>query len=148
MKQISVLVVLVFLILGCEPKLKPEKPSNLIPKDKMTLVLYDLFVVNSAKGINRKVLEENRLNPERYLLEKHSIDSVQFAESNNYYAHDIEVYNTIIDDVKQKITSEKKKYEAISEKSKEKKEQIKDSIKRSREVIDTKPLINRRKKAD
>ena len=148
MKQISVLIILVFLILGCEPKLKPEKPSNLIPKDKMTLVLYDLFIVNSAKGTNRSIFEKNGINPERYLLERHKIDSVQFAESNNYYAHDIEEYNSIIDEIKQRITAEKQKYETVSKKETDTKDQLKDSLKRALEAVEKKPLINRVKKAD
>lgn len=130
MRNLGVILFLGILIFGCEPRLKPEKPQNLIPKDKMTLVLYDMFVINSAKGINRLKLEKNGINPERYILTKHSIDSVQFAKSNDYYAHDLEVYDEIIEAVKQKITSNKENFEALEKKDVPSKRRVKDSLKR------------------
>lgn len=130
MRNLSVILFLGILIFGCEPRLKPEKPQNLIPKDKMTMVLYDMFVINSAKGINRLKLEKNGINPERYILTKHSIDSVQFAKSNDYYAHDLEVYDEIIEAVKQKITSNKENFEALEKKDVPSKRRVKDSLKR------------------
>lgn len=149
MRNLGVILFLGILFFGCEPRLKPEKPQNLIPKDKMTLVLYDMFVINSAKGINRLKLEKNGINPERYILTKHSIDSVQFAKSNDYYAHDLEVYDEIINDVKNKVTSEKAKYEALVKAEKEKLKVGTDSLK---SILKKLPLedksLNNVKKSD
>jgi hypothetical protein len=129
MKQLAVIFSLGLFVFGCKPQLKPEKPENLIPKDEMTLVLYDLFVVNSAKGIDRVLFENKGINPEVYILEKYNIDSTQFAKSNDYYAHDIEVYNDIIEKVKERITLEAEKFEVIS-KEEQNKERKRDSLKR------------------
>ena len=83
LKKIS--VILLFLsCLACSDK--PKKPDNLISETKMEAVLYDLYMINSAKGVNRKLLEKNGFVPETYILTKHNVDSLQFAESNNYYA--------------------------------------------------------------
>lgn len=132
MRHILSLLVIVVFITSCEPKLKPEQPQGLISKGDMVNVLYDMFVINSAKGINRKVLEVNGLFPENYILEKYKIDSLQFAQSNNYYAHDLEVYASIIEDVKAKIEKEKKVFLEIDEKEQEAAKKRRDSIKEER----------------
>ena len=135
MKRFIVALLLGMSVLACEPKLKPEKPDHLIPKDKMTEVLYDMFVVNAAKGINRRKLELEGLNPEQYILQKHSIDSVQFAKSNDYYAHDIEAYSEIIETVKKRLTIEKDRFEAINKEEEDEKKRKRDSLHKLR-VID------------
>ena len=125
-------------VMSCEPKIKPEKPQGLIPETDMTNILYDMFVMNSAKGINRKLLEVNGVSPEKYILEKYNIDSLQFAQSNNYYAHDLEAYEAIIESVTEKITKDRDIFEAIEEKEQEEAKRRRDSIKAAREKrIDT-----------
>lgn len=141
MKKIVALILVFFTFLGCEPKLKPEKPDNLIPKDKMADVLKDIFVVNSAKGISRLKLEKVGLNPEEYILKKHNVDSLRFAQSNNYYAHDVEAYTAIIEDVKAKITAEKDIFTALEKEEQEKYKRRKDSIRKARQELKANPVI-------
>ena len=95
------------LAMACNSSDKHKKPENLIPKDKMTNVLYDLYIINAAKGVNRKLLEDNGVIPEDYVLTKHNIDSTQFAESNVYYAFNADDYNDIVETVKDRIEKEK-----------------------------------------
>ena len=130
MKGFITVLLLGMLVLACEPKLKPEKPDNLISKDKMTEVLYDMFVVNAAKGVNRRKLELEGINPERYILEKYNIDSLQFAQSNDYYAYDIETYGSIIETIKKRLTKEKEHFEAIDKKEQDAKKRKRDSLKK------------------
>ncbi len=78
-------VVLVLAMASCDEKLI-EKPKNLIAKDQMTNVLFDLAIMNAAKTTNALLLQEHDLEPTRFVLEKYGIDSVQFAESDKYYA--------------------------------------------------------------
>ncbi len=128
MKKSIVLLIAILLCFSCEPNLKPEKPDNLIPKDKMTDLLFDMFIVTSAKGIKRTKFESFGLDPEDYILKKYNIDSLQFAESNNYYAYDVELYKSMIEDVKAKLSSEKEKYEAIEKKEEEERKRKRDSL--------------------
>ena len=79
----------------------------------MSEILYDLYVINAAKGVNRKLLETKGFKPETYVLTKYQIDSVQFAESNAYYAFDTETYQDILEQVKARLQKEKAKYEAV-----------------------------------
>ncbi len=112
-KNLSVIIVLFLLVAACSSTKKPKKPDNLISKDKMTQVVYDLYVINAAKGVNRRLLENNGIVPESYILSKHNIDFIQFADSNAYYAFSPDVYKAIVDEVKERLEKEKEVYEEI-----------------------------------
>lgn len=133
MNRFLILLLVFCLFLGCEPNIKPKKPDSLIDKDKMTNVLYDMFITSSAKGTSRTKFEIKGIDPETYILKKYNIDSLQFAMSNDYYAHDIDVYKEMIESIKSRLTSEKEKYQAIDKKESELKKKEKDSLKRLRQ---------------
>jgi hypothetical protein len=94
----------------------------------MSDILFDLYIVNASKGVNRKLLESNNFAPEAYVLNKYNIDSTQFANSNAYYAFNIDVYKAIVEQVKSRLEKEKGKYEEI-------KEREEDSLKKKRDSI-------------
>ena len=106
-------MVLCFLLMSCNGRDKPKKPDNLISKGKMAEVLYDLYIINAAKGVNKKMLEASGFNPETYILTKHNIDSLQFADSNMYYAFDTEAYQAIVEQVKARLVREKDEVEEL-----------------------------------
>ncbi|WP_209401794.1 DUF4296 domain-containing protein [Pseudozobellia sp. WGM2] len=83
-KKINILF-LVLCLCSCNEKLL-EKPDGLIAKDKMVQVLKDVAIINAAKTTNISVLRDNNVEPMTYVFEKHGIDSLQFAESDRYYA--------------------------------------------------------------
>lgn len=131
-KLLAISFVIMLLCVACEPNLKPKKPDNLISKEKMTELLYDMFIASSAKGVNRSKFEKLGLDPETYILKKYDIDSLQFAQSNDYYAHDIELYKSMIEAVKSKLSAEKEKYTAIDEEEQKENKRKKDSIRAER----------------
>jgi len=106
-------MVICLLMLACNGNQRPKKPENLISKDKMALLIYDLYIINAAKGVNRKLLESNGLVPETYILTKYNIDSTQFADSNTYYAFEPEDYKGIIEKVKTRLEKDKDTFEAL-----------------------------------
>lgn len=82
----KVIYILVLVIMGsCAEKLL-EKPDNLIPKDKMIDILNDLAILNAAKNTNVAILRNHDIEPMEYIFTKYEIDSVQFVESDRYYA--------------------------------------------------------------
>ena len=85
-----------------------NKPENLISKNKMADILYDMSLINVAKGVNRSILENNGIIPENYIFNKHQIDSLTFAKSNEYYSYDLKDYQLIYDMVKIKLEKNKK----------------------------------------
>lgn len=104
-----------------------KKPNNLIPKDKMVSILYDISLLNAGRSINQNVLNEYGIVPMAYIYKKHSIDSLQLINSDTYYASLPTVYEAIYTEVKEKLDNEEaamviKKEEAsqtAAEKSKE-----------------------------
>ncbi|MBN4070800.1 DUF4296 domain-containing protein [Olleya sp. AH-315-F22] len=129
-------IVLVALVISCKNNNieKPKKPDNLISKDKMVEIIYDISLINSAKGSNKIIIENEGIIPEEYIYKKHNIDSVQFALSNEYYAYNLKTYEAIYNNVKDKLEKDKKKIQAIIEAE----QKIKDSIsKKTRRAFDS-----------
>lgn len=129
------------MVFACQREKRPERPDNLISKEKMADVLIDMFIVNSAKGVNKRVLERNGVNPETYILDKHGIDSLQFAQSNAYYAYDIEGYKKIMDDVAGKIERQKVKYDSINKVEEAERKRKNDSVKAATRAKYSKPKV-------
>ncbi len=110
MKHFFYIIVLIALF-GCSGMDKPKKPKNLIAKDKMKEIMYEVYILNAAKGVNRKILELNGIMPLEYVYKKYDIDSLQFAESNTYYAYDTEGYLAMIENVKVNLQKNKDLHE-------------------------------------
>jgi hypothetical protein len=104
MKKSVVLVYLLFLIIGCHSN-TIEKPNNLIDKDKMTDILYDMSLLEAIKtqningGISNKSANE-------YIYKKYKIDSIQFIKSNKYYASNLEEYKKMFEKIKERLNNE------------------------------------------
>ena len=111
-----------------------KKPANLISEDQMVEILFDVILINSAKGVNKQLLQNNIENPLNYIYRTYGIDSLQFTESNTYYTYHTDQYNSIYEKVESKLDKEKLAYQAIIDN----KIRIKDSIKKSKQnQIDT-----------
>jgi hypothetical protein len=119
-------ILLIALIISCKNNNieRPKKPNNLISKDKMIEIIYDISIINSAKGVNKKLIENKGISPEDYIYKRHNIDSLQFALSNEYYAFNLKTYEAIYNSVKEKLEKDKKHFQAIIKAE----QKIKDSI--------------------
>ena len=148
MKRLLILLIIMSII-GCNSIDKPKKPENLISQDKMVDVLYDVFILTSAKGTSKGILEDHGIYPENYVFEKHKIDSLQFALSNEYYGFHVEDYESILARVEERFNKDKAKFEAdIAAEGKEKKRK-KDSIKKLSDSLNPKSrLLKETKKLD
>lgn len=106
MKKVLVLS-LGWFTLSCAEKLI-EPPENLIPEEKMVEILHDLTILNAAKTSFPNVLNENDFGIMEFLYNKHKIDSVQFTESDRYYASLPVQYQSIYEQVEGKLEKRKK----------------------------------------
>lgn len=104
-KIISVLVILVTLI-SCKEEVI-EKPNHLIAKESMVNIMYDLSILEAMKYQNPNSLEVYKTDPSQYIYEKYKIDSVQFAQSNKYYASDYKEYKNMFDKVSKRLEQNK-----------------------------------------
>ena len=82
-----------------------EKPKNLIGKDKMVDILYDISLLEAIKTQNINGGMNSKMGNE-YIYKKYKIDSVQFVKSNKYYASDIEEYKKMFEKIKERLNAE------------------------------------------
>ena len=99
MKKLILIGLLGFMI-ACNHTV--EKPNNLIPKDKMTDILYDLSLLEAIKSQNVNGGISNK-NANTFIYKKYKIDSLQLVRSNKYYASDIESYKKMFQEVKRRL---------------------------------------------
>lgn len=90
-----------------------EKPDNLIAEDDMVKIFYDLAILDAMKSHNPLSLETYGVQPDRYIYKKYSIDSLQFATSNKYYASNIQKYKSMYSQVNDRLKSEKAKIDDV-----------------------------------
>lgn len=123
-------ILTLLLLVSCQKNTidKPKKPDNLISKDKMVEIIYDMSLITVAKGVNKRLLEDEGLNPREYVFKKHGIDSIQFIQSNNYYAYNLKNYDEIYTEVKLKLEKEKTYFNEVIAKEK----RVNDSLKEER----------------
>lgn len=118
------------LLMSCYNVNKPKKPENLIPKDRMVEIIIDMALFSSVKGLNKYELQQYGVMPVDYIYKKHHIDSLQFALSNEYYAYDIDEYESIYERVHDSLQALKEKYKLLETEEMEAKRK-EDSIRRS-----------------
>jgi len=133
MRYFKILIILlcVSVVVGCNSNRieKPKKPKNLIKKQDMVSIIYDMSILTASKGVNKKLLEENGILPENFVYEKHGIDSVQFALSNEYYAYNLDAYEEIFNDVKKRLAEEKIILDSINNVEAEERKKLRDQEK-------------------
>lgn len=110
MKQFGVILVVLLAMVSCGEKIM-EQPEDLIAKDKMVQILYDFAVINAAKSTNSIVLEDYFESPTSFVLEKYGVDSLQFVQSDRYYASQPLLYEGIYKEVASKLESNKNRME-------------------------------------
>jgi hypothetical protein len=106
MKNRVCLIVLILGLISCNSKYI-EKPENLIQEDQMIDIIYDLSILEAIKSSNPVLLENNNIDPYTYIYKKYNIDSLQFAQSNAYYASNLKKYRKMYSEVEQKIQDKK-----------------------------------------
>jgi hypothetical protein len=100
------------LVFGCKES-AIEKPSNLIEKNKMVDILYDISLLEAVRSQNIKGgISTSEIN--QFIFKKYKIDSTQFVSSNKYYASDVEDYKKMFEKVKTKLEEDTKKVTGVS----------------------------------
>ena len=121
-------IIYLFLAIGivsCTSNTIYKKPKDLIPKDSMVMLMQEMYVAASARNVKNKELQ-TKVNYMPLVYDKFKIDSLRFASSNLYYTSKIEIYNEIVEQVKNNLDTLKKQYEL--------KLKIKDSLKREEKM--------------
>ncbi|WP_281541462.1 DUF4296 domain-containing protein [Maribacter aestuarii] len=112
MKKSTIFFVVLMFLFSCAEKLI-KKPDNLIPRDKMVEILKEMTILNAAKSTNLGILKDNGIEPTTYVFEKFDVDSIQFVESDRYYASLPQEYEAIYKEVESLLEAQKKRVEEI-----------------------------------
>ncbi|MEM7085364.1 MAG: DUF4296 domain-containing protein [Bacteroidota bacterium] len=129
MRFVLHIVLMALVFSGCQDVKYPEPPENLLPKEKFVQVLADAYIGNASRSrsVNNRILRNNGIQLDSLLYNKHQVDSLSFAESNTYYASNLEVYTEIILEVQKLLTEKKVRIDSLSKPENEKANQKKDS---------------------
>ncbi|WP_420603895.1 DUF4296 domain-containing protein [Flagellimonas sp.] len=111
----AILIFVGMLLFSCGEKVIKE-PENLIPKEKMVLVLHDLAVLNATKSSYKAALDNNDIDIMEFLYKKYQIDSVQFSQSDLYYASIPLEYQEIYEKVESILERKKNAMEGKAQK--------------------------------
>lgn len=112
-KLIFVFIILLSIALESCGNEKANIPKNLIPQNTMEEILYDLAIIDGARIADPQGLIEAGISQQAFIFEKYKIDSLQFAESNNYYTSNIDGYIVMLEKVLSKIEIEKTVLDSI-----------------------------------
>lgn len=117
-------ILLIFFIVSCQDISPVEKPEGLIDKEKMEEIIYEIAIVNGARGYNMQLLSKYGVHPETYIFDKFGIDSLQYANSVAYYSSDIEGYKKMYQSIQKRIEGQFKHYDSLAKIEKK----VKDSL--------------------
>lgn len=106
MKKGVLFFILISLILSCKEEVV-KKPENLIEKEIMVDVMYDLALLEAIKYQSPNALQAHKINPDEYIYKKYKIDSAQFVRSNMYYASDYKEYKKMYDQINSRLEKNK-----------------------------------------
>lgn len=124
MKHSAILFIFFLIFFGCQNVDQPEKPKNLIPKDKMVDILTETYLANAARSVDNKSIIEKGIKMDSLIYRNFGVDSLQFAKSNAFYAADVNTYMSIFQEVETRLDVMRKKMDSLWERERD----IKDSI--------------------
>ena len=119
MKKGVLFFILISLIFSCKEEVV-KKPENLIEKEIMVDVMYDLALLEAIKYQSPNALQAHKINTDEYIYKKYKIDSAQFVQSNMYYASDYKEYKKMYDQINSRLVKNKSLLEEAIKNEKDK----------------------------
>lgn len=113
MKNFIILTLVLFLSVSCEKELV-KQPKGLIEKEKMLDIMYDLSILEAVKYQHPLSLDSIDANQKRFVLQKYKVDSLQFAQSNIYYAADYEGYKDMFDEIAKRLEKNQRAADSLA----------------------------------
>lgn len=117
MKKTIYSLVLVILIISCKEK-PVSKPNQMIDKETMANILYDIALLQASVSFKPNVVNEN-VEVDQYIYEKYGIDSITLHQNQRFYASDVEAFKKMYADILERIKEEEVKTDSLSKIDKE-----------------------------
>lgn len=110
-----VFAILTVLLLGCQDIKRPEKPKDLIPKEKMISILTEAYLANASQNVRNQAIFAQAIDLDSLIYAKFGIDSLQFKKSNDYYSFDFNTYIEMLSEVESNLEFLDKSLDSIRE---------------------------------
>lgn len=104
-------ILLALLMLSSCTQVEEVPPENLIGEEKMADLIFELAVLDAAKGFVPKDQKGRIVLDADSFYQFHEIDSAQFTSSNTYYAKQPKAYLRIVSMAKSKLEEFEKNME-------------------------------------
>jgi len=102
MRKVLVSLCFLFVLIACESKINYQKPDNLLSKNQMVDLLFDMHIAAATSNVSNLESEKNR-NYMSLIYEKYGIDSTEFAINNHYYTSSIDDYEEIFESLEKRL---------------------------------------------
>ncbi|WP_431243222.1 DUF4296 domain-containing protein [Flavobacterium sp. P21] len=112
MKNFVFIILVLFLSVSCKKEIVKE-PKGLIEREKMIDIMYDLSLLEAMKYQNPLSLDSVESDPKKFIFKKYKVDSLQFAQSNIYYASDYETYKELYDELGKRLQVKERATDSI-----------------------------------
>ena len=106
MRKLIVFLAVLALFVSCKDELV-KKPDNLIDKDVMVDIIYDISILDAIRNQNPTSIDSFKINSRDFIFKKYKVDSLQFVKSNVYYSADYESYKLMFDEVIKRVDKQK-----------------------------------------
>ena len=80
MRKIITFLSVIALLVSCKQEVI-DKPEQLIERDVMVDIMYDLSILEAMKYQNPTTLDTFKINPREYILKKYKIDSISYIQN-------------------------------------------------------------------
>ncbi|TXK71620.1 DUF4296 domain-containing protein [Mesonia sp. HuA40] len=120
MKHLVVLILMLFFVItGCQNIEKVSKPDSLIDEKTMVNLLFDLHYTDAIQGYSGTKFMQRDVKVNKLILKKYNIDSLTFVENANYYFEDAERNEKIYREVLERLEAKKAFNDSLMKKEKE-----------------------------
>lgn len=106
MKKLMICLVAVMALLFCVSSCKPSLPSGVLPKGKMTDILYDYHLALAMAHMDDNGDKGQSLAYREAVLRKHDVTSAEFDSSMVYYMRHTELLEDVYKDLTDRYNNE------------------------------------------
>ena len=99
MRNIIFILLILFVSVSCE--LSNKKPDNLIVKEQMENIIFDILILNAIN--TNSLMSKMEVIGDEFIFDRYSVDSIQFYESEIYYSKRPRDHSEIYSNVKRRI---------------------------------------------
>lgn len=109
MKHTIFLLFAFFFLYNCTSNTIYKKPSDLIPKDSMAILIQEMVIASSSKNM-KTINSQRKVNYFPLVYDRFKIDSTRFQKSSFYYTSKIDDWDEILTQVSVSLELQKEKY--------------------------------------